>query len=164
MTKDFRCAVAIVAPIERVFAGLTDLSAFHQWMPGFESVQTDGSLQLAVGSVFRETRRLFGQLATEEFVVAACEAPTRLVLRVDASKNTSAKGMFYYTYLLSVDGEGCRLELAGSVDMPGFFATIFGGLMIGMFKTACQKDLAAFAAWIAAQPAVAGACVPPESA
>ena len=65
----FDCPTTIAAPPEKVFRLATDPDRFHEWMPGFVGVERMPPGPLRVGSRWRETRRMMGHEATEEFEV-----------------------------------------------------------------------------------------------
>ena len=70
----------IAAPPERVFAAASDFANTPQFIAGIlkSEVLTPGPL--AVGTRFRETRKMFGMEASEEMTVAELEPPRRYVL------------------------------------------------------------------------------------
>lgn len=63
----------IEAPIARVWSVFTDLASSPQHLSAVEDVEvlTDGPF--AVGTTWRETRKMFGRTATEEMQVTALE-------------------------------------------------------------------------------------------
>lgn len=134
------------APPERVFAGLTDLDAARDWMEGFVRIEkrTDGPF--GVGTVWRETRKMFGREATEEFDVVEVDAPRRLALHVDGTKGSSRKGEYRFVYVLTPRDGGTDVALHGEIDGMGWFGRLFGRLMMGPFRSACLKDMQSLAA------------------
>lgn len=70
----------IAAPLETVFQLMTDIPRWPRTITAIERVDvlTDGPV--AVGTRFRETRRMFGREATEEMTVSELTPPTRFVL------------------------------------------------------------------------------------
>lgn len=75
----------VQAPVERVWAVLTDVAHADQTLSGVTQVEliTDGPY--GVGTQWRETRRMFGKEATEQMQVTAAEEPTRTVVEADSS-------------------------------------------------------------------------------
>jgi carbon monoxide dehydrogenase subunit G len=133
----------IEASPERVFAAMTDLDGYRHWMNGFVGVEKLTEGPFGVGTEWRETRRMFGREASEVFEVTACEAPSRLRLRVDGTRGASRKGEYRFEYALAPEGTGTRVRMTGAIDLPGWFAGLMSRLLVGMFKKAVDKDLLA---------------------
>jgi len=146
MAVEFTVTESLPGEPERVFQALTDLDGAADWMPGFVRIEklTEGSF--GVGTEWRETRKMFGREATEQFEVTAYEPPRRIGLRVDGSKGTMGKGEFLFEYLLeSADGE-TEVTMNGEISGLGPVGGILFKLMGGQFKKAVAKDLEALAA------------------
>ena len=143
MPKTFETDVHIQADPDRVFAAMTDLDHYSEWMPNFVAVEklTDGDY--GVGTEFRETRKMFGKSASEHFEVVGFEPPQKVVLHVDGTKGATGKGSYRFDHVLTEEDGGTRLRMIGEIDMPGVVASLLSGLMIGTFRKACAKDLAA---------------------
>lgn len=144
MSIEFTVEHSFTHPPDRVFHVLTDLESTGKWMPNFIRIErlTEG---FGVGTEWRETRKMFGKEATEQFEVTSCEPPRRMSIRIDGTKGTSKKGEFVFDYILEPDGAGTRLEMRGEIRGLGGVAGMFGKMMVGPFKKACAKDLDAMA-------------------
>lgn len=136
-------------PRDHVFAALTDLQSAGRWMPGFIRIEqlTEGPFR--VGTEWRETRKLFGRKATEQFEVTGCEPPKHIALRVDGSKGSSRRGEFLFNYNLEPAGKGTEVTLHGEIRNLGLLGGIFGKIFAGPFKKACVRDLKALAEYLA---------------
>jgi uncharacterized protein YndB with AHSA1/START domain len=131
---------------ERVFQALTDLEGAGQWMPGFVRMELLTEGEFRVGTEWRETRRLFGKEATEQFEVTACEPPRRVGIRVDGSKGSSKRGEYVFDYRLEPAAEtGTNVLLHGEIRGLSGLMGLISKLMVGPFKKACAKDLRALA-------------------
>lgn len=149
----FECGTDIAASPEKVFRLSTDIDRFGEWMPGFVRVERLSEGPMKAGSKWRETRKMFGHEATEEFEVTAFEAPRSLGLFVDGSKGSTKRGEFRFRNLfqLSTSG-GTRVVMSGEVSKMGCVGSVFGFFFSGMFRKIVAKDLAAMKAWIEKQP------------
>lgn len=143
MPVSFASETHIDARPERVFATMTEVDGFQHWMQGFVGVEKLTEGPVGVGTEWRETRKMFGREASEVFEVTAYEPPSRLGLRVDGTRGASRKGEYRFEYVLAPEGTGTRLRMTGEVDMPGLLGRVMSRLFIGMFKKACDKDMAA---------------------
>jgi uncharacterized protein YndB with AHSA1/START domain len=146
----FELTETIAAPPERVFAIMTDIPAAAHWMPGFVRIERLTGGEFGPGTRFRETRKMYGHEATEEFEVVAMEPPRALELHVDGTKGSSKRGLYRFRYRLEPDaaGAGTRVVLAGELTGLNRLMELLGRLMAGTFKKACAKDLAAMKAYI----------------
>ncbi|HWK88912.1 MAG TPA: SRPBCC family protein [Longimicrobium sp.] len=145
MSIEFDVTQRFSAPPERVFAGLTDLDAAREWMQGFIRLERLGNVAAGPGMRWRETRKMFGREATEEFEVTTFDPPRALGLRVDGTKGSSKRGEYRFDYRLAPDGDGTVVDMHGSISgMPKMFSWL-SKLLAGPFRKACARDLASLA-------------------
>lgn len=144
----FEAKRTIQAPRQKVYTGLLDLDAANHWMQGFVGIERLDEGTLKVGSQWKETRRMFGQKATEHFEVVELHEPDKIVLRCDGTKGTTGKGEFVYTYLLASTANQTEVTLKGEINGLTGFTKFFGKLMAGTFKKACVKDLDALKGYL----------------
>jgi carbon monoxide dehydrogenase subunit G len=130
-------------PVEKVFNGLTDLDAAQHWMKGFDAIEKIKGTRVETGAVWRETRKMYGKKATEEFEVLSVIPNKEIQLRVDGTKGTTGKGEFLFQYNLEEKNNGTQVTLNGEIKGLKGIAAFFGKLFIGGFKKACVKDLQA---------------------
>ena len=142
MSATFATSVYVEAPPPVVFAALSDIDHWKDWMPDFVGVEKLTPGPLAPGTEFRETRKMFGRQATEHFRVTRVEAPSRVDLVVDGSKGSSKRGEYVFTYELVPDRSGTNVEMTGDIRMPGIWG-FFSRRLVGTFKKLCHKDLEA---------------------
>ena len=72
-------ATRIDAPIDRVFALITDVERWPDFIAAIESVKMLEGVPGEVGAKFRETRRMYGQVTHEDMTFAEIDAPNTLV-------------------------------------------------------------------------------------
>ena len=146
MSIEFQVTEILPAPPERVFQAMTDIDDFGTWMPGFVRVERVGDVAEGVGTRWRETRKMFGKEATEEFEVTHHHPPSHLAIRVDGSKGTTGRGMFDFDYKLAQRVGGTEVRMTGRID--GLLPPVLnwmGRLMTAPIKRACARDLRALA-------------------
>ena len=143
MSIHFELSETFRASPERVFEALLDLEGAHRWMPGLVRIEplTRGPLQ--AGSRWRETRRMLGKEATEEFQLVTFRRPERLELLVDGSKGSSGRGYYRFTYGIRPTASGTHVRLTGSIGGLNGVMGLLGRLFVGTYKKACAKDLTA---------------------
>jgi uncharacterized protein YndB with AHSA1/START domain len=131
------------APPEEVFRLATDIDAFREWMPNFVRVEklTEGAF--GKGTIWRETRKMFGKESTEEFQVTAAEPGKSLDLFIDGRKGTTGRGEYRFRYTFAPQDGGTRLTMEGEIAGMGWFMELLGRVFIGSFKKALQQDLKA---------------------
>lgn len=134
------------APVERVFNGLTDLDDAKNWMRGLVKIEKIKGDRVEPGAVWRETRKMFGKDATEEFEVVSVIPRKEIKLRVDGTKGTSKKGEYLFHYVVQEKNGGTDVTMHGEIAGLKGIAAILGKLFAGMFKKACMKDLLALKA------------------
>ncbi|HYR07216.1 MAG TPA: SRPBCC family protein [Longimicrobium sp.] len=155
MAIQFQITHTLPAPPERAFQGLTDLENAEAWMPDLIRIERVGGAAAGVGSRWRETRKMYGKEATEEFEVTVFEPPSRFGLRVDGSKGTSGSGIYTFDYHLSPDGGGTRVVLDASISNVSRVREWIGKLFAGMYRKMIAKDLQALAEHLRRQGAAA---------
>lgn len=151
MAKSMHWREEIAAPPERVFAALAEPDQVAKWMPGFVRFERLTPGPLAVGSRLRETRKMMGHEATEEFEVIVYEPPRVFGLYVDGRKGSSKQGEFRFRYTLAPGGPGTILtvdgEFGGLTGCMGGCMFLLGPLMAGFFRKAIAKDHTALKAY-----------------
>lgn len=96
----------IAAPVERVFACMTNFAHAPEHIPGIKRVEmlTDGPV--GVGTKFKETRVMFGKEATETMEVSRFDAPRSYTLGA-VSCGMAYESIFHF----EPDGAGTRLKM-----------------------------------------------------
>jgi carbon monoxide dehydrogenase subunit G len=138
-------------PKEKVFDGLTDLDAAKYWMKGFVGIEMIKGTKIEPGAVVRETRKMYGKKATEEFEVVSVVPFNDIKLRVDGTKGTMGKGEFLFHYQLEEKDRGTDVTFNGEINGLKGFAAFFGKLFAGSFKKACVKDMQSLKNYLEAQ-------------
>jgi Polyketide cyclase / dehydrase and lipid transport len=126
---------------QKAYTALLDLDSAKHWMQGFVGIERFDKGPLKVGSEWKETRKMFGKEASEHFEVVELKAPDKIVLRCDGTKGTTGKGEFLFTYILSSIDNNTEVKLNGEINGLSGLSKIFGKLIVGSFKKACEKDL-----------------------
>lgn len=143
MSIRFEAAEVIGAPAEGVFDALLDVDAAQQWIPGVVRIERLSSGPLGEGSEWRETRKMFGREATEQFELVELERPHRIELRVDGTKGSSGCGEYLFTYRLEPASGGTRVRLDGEIRGLSGPMRWLGKLFVRPYRKACVKDLQA---------------------
>ncbi|MFT5139698.1 MAG: hypothetical protein ACI9H8_000017 [Lysobacterales bacterium] len=97
--------------------------------------------EFAVGTRWREVRKMYGKEAVEEFEVKSCERPESFTIYVDGSKGSSKKGEYFFDHLLIEENGGTRFEIHALIDGMGWIGKIIGPIVGAAFKKAIAKDL-----------------------
>jgi uncharacterized protein YndB with AHSA1/START domain len=130
----------IRAPVERVFAVVTDIARWPEVVGGIDSVEMLTEGPVAVGTRFRETRKIHGRVATEEMTVAEIKAPDLFVLTAE-NHGTRYRAEHYFE---AVD-EGTRLSMTFAGRPVTWLARLMmpiGLLMSGSVKRLLEADFA----------------------
>lgn len=159
MSVEFTVQQQFANAPDRVFQALTDLEGAANWMPGLIKIEMLSEGAFGIGTEWRETRKIFGKEATEQFEVTRFEPPTGLALRVDGSKGTSKRGEYLFEYRLTPRNGGTEVTLHGAIRGVGSIIGLISRLF-GTFEKACAKDLQALATHLASP---ADAPPPPNS-
>lgn len=145
MAATFTATQEMSASPERVYRALTDLDGAREWMPGLVRIERldDPAAPFGPGTRWRETRRMFGREATEEFEVTDAEPGRRIDLYVDGRRGSSKRGEYRFTYRLSADGPSTFVRLDGEVGGLSGPLALLSRLMVRPFRKACERDLRA---------------------
>ncbi|MFE7278148.1 SRPBCC family protein [Streptomyces sp. NPDC057623] len=124
----------IEAPAEKVWAQLTDWSAYGQWNATHTSFPGGGPTALEVGGTFQENMKLMGFPAEVEWIVEELEPARVLAIR--------GKGPMAVTvatrYTLTPEGDGAG---ATSVRIDGEFTGAAVSLMAGKLRDSATAAL-----------------------
>ncbi|GGJ97797.1 hypothetical protein GCM10010123_29840 [Pilimelia anulata] len=137
----------VAAPVDRVWALLTDVPGRAEWLSTAGAVEPVTPPPFAAGTVWRETHRMpDGADATEEYRVLACEPRHRFVL------GSPGEGAAYETaYTLAPVTEGRhRGGTLVTVDQEGhaeggrarILELVLGGLATRTAEGALRQELA----------------------
>ena len=129
----------IAAPPDVVFATMTDVARWPEFIRSVERMEmlTDGAVR--VGTRFRETRTMFGRSASEEMTVAELSSPHRLVL---TAENHGTR--YVATHVVTPAPNSARLALTFAGTPVSVAARLFGviGLMfMGTVRRKLEDDL-----------------------
>jgi uncharacterized protein YndB with AHSA1/START domain len=149
MAIQFSATEHFPLPKEKVFEGLTNLDEAKNWMRGFIRIEKLKGDKVEPGAVWRETRKMFGKEATEEFEVTTVIPGREINLRIDGTKGTMKKGEFLFQYLLTENNGGTNVTLNGQVLGLKGISAFFFKLFAGSFKKACVKDMVALRNYLA---------------
>lgn len=130
----------INAPPERVVAALTDIEAWHKWMPNLVRAEKLSDGPFGKGTRWRETRRMFGKEAAEEFEVVSFDPPRGLELFVDGTKGASKRGEYRFKYRFEDVGGRTRMTVDGAITGMGPLGDALGFFFKGVFRKAIAKD------------------------
>ena len=153
MPITFSVTRELAASPHELFRAMTNLDDAGRWMPGFVGIQRLGTPgELTTGSRWRETRRMLGKEATEEFEVLELSPPTKLRLRVDGSRGASGAGEYLFTYTLVPTVLGTLVTLDGEIRGLAGVMGVMGRVFTGVYKRACARDLDALGRYLKALP------------
>ncbi|MBK8977878.1 MAG: SRPBCC family protein [Planctomycetes bacterium] len=137
--KPIRTGVDVAAPPAVVFAHASDFARAPEVVDAIVKVEMLTEGPLAVGTRFKETRRMFGKEASEVLEVVELEPPRRYVLGAENH------GCRYRTEIACEPAPGgTRLSMTFAVEPLTRFARIMTFLMRPMLKSMakqCAKDL-----------------------
>ncbi|MFI8522520.1 SRPBCC family protein [Streptomyces sp. NPDC085481] len=135
----------------RVWESITDLRNMPRVLSGVEKVEVLTEGGFAVGTRWRETRRMMGRQATEEMTVTVCEPPERYVTVADSH------GMHYVSEITLVPEGPAVGAVATTLRMtftarpandrsPGLLARLLSRFGAKAVARALAKDLTEIAA------------------
>ncbi|MFC7448955.1 SRPBCC family protein [Rhodococcus daqingensis] len=126
----------VAAPPAKVWSVLTDLDAAPTTLTGIISVERVSGEGYAVGTRWRETRKMLGKEATEEMWVAEVEPERRTVVRANS------RGADYTTsFTLTPSGDGTDLSMTftADADKSSFLAKLMMKVLGGLGAKATAK-------------------------
>lgn len=137
-------SVTIHAPLPEVFERLRDLDRATESMPGIHKVEVlAGPARMEVGTRWRETRRMFGQEATEEMEVVALQENSHYDVGADRD-DVRYLSTFRVAPVGTAQGEATRVTMEFGAEPKSRGAKVMGVLMRPMSKMVakqCRKDL-----------------------
>jgi uncharacterized protein YndB with AHSA1/START domain len=159
MPLSLSLAETIAAPPGIVWAALTDIPGWAQWVPNLVRLDMlaegqPGGVPFGVHTRWREVRRMFDRDASEEYEVTALEPQQLLVLHVDGRKGATGRGEYRFRYRLEPVAIGTRLHLDTDIlGMGWLFRRVAGKLFQGGLRRTLASDLTAFKRHVESQPA-----------
>ena len=159
MPLSLSLAETVAAPPEIVWAALTDIPGWAQWVPNLVRLDMlnggrPSDAPFGMHTRWCEVRRMFDREASEEYEVIAVEKPTFLSLHVDGRKGATGRGEYRFRYRLEPVAIGTRVHLdADILGMGWLFKRVVGRLFHHGIRHTLATDLAAFKRHVESQPA-----------
>jgi hypothetical protein len=130
----------IAAPPEVVYATITDIAHWQDFLRAIERLEILTPGPVAVGTKFRETRQMFGRSATEEMTVALLDPPRRFDL---TAENHGTRYRAEHAIAPTAGGSRLRLVFGGEAMTVGAkLGMLLGAAFKGAVKKQLQSDLA----------------------
>jgi uncharacterized protein YndB with AHSA1/START domain len=130
----------IAAPPEIVFATMTDVVCWPDFIGGVERVEILTQGPVRVGTRFCETRQMFGRSASEEMTVAEFAPPRRFVL---TAENHGTRYTATHEVTPTPNGAHLALTFAGTpVTLAARLFSVIGLLFMGSLRRQLEDDLA----------------------
>lgn len=148
MATSFQVDIWLDAPPGRVYEEITNIAEADRWMKNLLRTEllTEGTF--AVGTRWREIRRMFGKEASEEFEVTECQPGNSFTVLVDGAKGSTGQGEFVFEHKLKDHQGGTALTIDATIKSTSWMGKIFSPLMKGAFRKAMINDLENFKTFI----------------
>ena len=138
--KQVECTIEIDAPIEKVFALFTDFKRLPYRIPKILRVEMLTPGPVAVGTQFRETRKVFGTEATEVMTVTSLLPNQELSM---SSPNCGIRSDCQFRF--EPHGDGTKVHVLFAITPENLFAKIMwkaqSFFMKGMMVKMIREDM-----------------------
>lgn len=137
----FTTSIHVDADPARTFAAFTDLRNAAQNIRGIKHIEvlTDGPIRK--GTVFKETRTMFGKDAVETMEITAFDAPHGYSVECD-----SFGARFDTDFRFTPESGGTRVDVelktTPTSSMAKFMGALMGWMMVGTMRKCFENDLA----------------------
>ncbi|MBI0300867.1 SRPBCC family protein [Streptomyces sp. PRKS01-29] len=133
----------IEAPAEKVWARLTDFSAYGDWNATHTSFPRGGPATLEVGATYQENMKLMGFPAEVTWTVEECEAARLLATRGKGPMGVNLA----MRYSLTPDGDATAVRVDG--EFTGAAVSLMAGKLKDSASTALNESLRRLGALVA---------------
>jgi hypothetical protein len=146
MALPFHVEQPIAATPEAVWSFLLQFQNSGRWMRDTLSVEVLTEGPFAVGTRFRQTRRMYNRVAAEEFLVTDLDPVAHaLSLEVDGKKGSAGRGVFRFRYAMrpagTPPGSATLMVLDGEIDELGRAVEFVASFFVGNFVRVVERDL-----------------------
>ena len=132
----------IDAPVDVVFRTVAHVEQFSQAVPHILRVEFLSEVKAGVGARFRETRMMMGREASTELEVTEYVESERVRILSEAG------GALWDTvFTVAPDGESTELKMVMNAQPQTTSARMTMPLVLGMVRTAVEKDMDAVKAF-----------------
>ncbi|MFE4502021.1 SRPBCC family protein [Rhodococcus sp. NPDC056743] len=135
------------APVDTVWKVVTDLDGAVDTLTGVSRIERLAGEGYAVGTRWRETRKLMGKEATEEMWVVEVDAPTRTVVKAHSNGMDYTSG---FTLKPVPGGTLLAMNFAGVSESQSAASKVLGAVLgrlgLRITRKMMAADLADFAA------------------
>lgn len=135
--KEISLSISINAKAEAVWKVITDIEDSVNTIKGIEKIEVlEKPSDSFVGLKWRETRKMFGQTATEVMWI------TDAVENKSYSTRAESHGAIYTTHFkLEQNGDHCELTMTFGAELLKFMTKVVSALTGWMFVSATKKAL-----------------------
>ena len=141
MSRTF-ISIDIQAPVETVFAALSEIETFPNRAEGIAAVEILTEQKHGVGTRFRETRIMNGREAVAELEVTECVDNERIRIVCD-----QGGAVWDTVFLVSPTETGTQLEMTMDAKPYKLMAKIMTPLINGTIKKFVRRDMEELKAW-----------------
>ncbi|MEU6350730.1 SRPBCC family protein [Streptomyces sp. NPDC047072] len=140
---DISAEARLAAPAEKVWAQLTDWSAYGEWNATHTSFPQGGPTALEVGGTFQENMKLMGFPAEVEWTIDQVEPARVLAIRGKGPMAVSVATR----YTLTPDGDGTTVRIDG--EFTGAAVSLMAGRLKDSGTAALNESLRKLAGLVA---------------
>jgi uncharacterized membrane protein len=135
MTKRFEDEITIDAPVEKVYAYVSDFPKHAEWAEHQLKVTKTSDGPVAVGTTYDTEGKQFGT-QKEHSTISELEPNTMF-----GWNSTGALGLVHHWFALSGNGGSTVLKKGGEFVQPKFLAKLTGFRINKLFPVALKKNL-----------------------
>jgi uncharacterized protein YndB with AHSA1/START domain len=132
----------IAAPPEAVYTALTEYERLPGWMLNVVRFERLGEGPLRPGSHWKQLRKRFGELATDDNEIVRMEPPHAVDVRVVSTRGEKVRAEYLFTFRLEAQGDGTLLTLTGDGEMTGVDYGPASEMVTHTVETLLAADLA----------------------
>jgi hypothetical protein len=135
--SQLQTSILIAAGKEEVFAVFADLESAQERIEDIIQIEMLTEGPMALGTRWRETRKVFGKEATEEMEITVFDVPNKY-----AAEAESHGSQYFSEYVFEQEGEETRVTMTFRAKPLTFFAKIMAFITGPMIKKTLLKCIA----------------------
>jgi uncharacterized protein YndB with AHSA1/START domain len=154
---------SIAVPPEQVLAALTDYDRLGEWMSNLVVSEKLIEGPLRVGSRWRQTRRRFGEVATDVNEVVRLEPPHRYDVHMVSTRGQNVRADYLFSFRLEPQGGGTEITVVLEGETTGMDYGPSQEMLSHTVAALVAVDLAALKRYLERGVGGGGGSAPPVS-
>ncbi len=144
----FVSASRISAPLEQIFAAITDVESFKHWVHNVDAVEKVTPGKVSVGTMFTCIGKVGSKIFADEYAVIFLESPTHIGFRIERDPDHSDAGEHLLKFELYHQPDHTLVLARYDAQLHGIVSSLITGFIGNRLRRSFERDLLKFKSFV----------------